>query len=521
MRANMIFRSGSKAISSIFLGIFLLFWAAPTVIAYDGSCDWNDINEPIGIDLGYQYITASYANSTTVFTPLAVVQSPEYHRVLGQLSAELYEARNLKALYGSPEDRESVFGLLKILFRHYARDLTAKIPYLDHPYAQAVISATRGLYRNVNHFTQAALSLVRWQKPNSYLSLVEMEEALTHVFANVKTTAKADTGTDIAFAVIGIPDSFNYTLGEIVVEAARKAGIDSVSHPIPRTSLTHFENPAVREGDSVLVIHQGIQHCGIRMWYDGGTRAGSRRGSRPGRRRPSNVRRVEDGGAPPDPYLPLEPWRSRRLYKSLTKAVIRSSEALATQLEVGADLESLMSRVAMARMRLKRQDVRAVYVGLESYSAEFYTTLEGAEQDAEDELQSNSRYLDEEPLYLNDWWAYGRNPGVNLTREMVEESDQEYVRSLANSISVFVEYAASQSWRRDVVDQVAIMTDWMDGDLVRRAVEEALGASKPIIGGSLSDLTLAADGAARLALIRRQNLLEMQGQLSRFEHGEL
>jgi Trp operon repressor len=82
----------------------------------------------------------------------------------------------------------------------------------------------------------------------------------------------------------------------------------------------------------------------------------------------------------------------------------------------------------------------------------------------------------------------------------------------------YIDKRAAQSWRRDVVDQVAIMTDWMDGDLVRRAVEEALGESKPMIGGSFSDLTVAADGAARLALIRRQNLLEMQGYLA---HGEL
>jgi hypothetical protein len=479
------------------------------------------------------------------------VQSAEYQQIIGQLSAELYEARNLKALYGYPEDRKSIFGLLKILFRPYLRDLSAKIPYLDHTYAQAVISTTRGLYGHIDRFMKITKSLVGWQKPTGHLALHEMEEALTRVFTNVKTAAKADTGTDIPFAVIGIPDSFNYTLGEIVVQAARKAGIDSVSHPIARTALTDFENPAVREGDSVLVIHQGIQHCGIRMWYDGGTRTGSRRGS--GQRRPSNVRRGEDGGTPPDPYLPLEPWGSRKIYKSLTKKLIRSSEALATQLQVGADLDSLVSRVAMARMRLQRQDVRAVYVGLESYSAEFYTTLGAGDPEGEDGSGAGSGYLDEEPLYLDDWWVYGRNPGVNLTREMVEKSDEEYVKSLANSISVFVEYAASkwllifsfptvrtsslslpfsffeamnnyidkraaQSWRRDVVDQVAIMTDWMDGDLVRRAVQEALGESKPMIGGSFSDLTLAADGAARLALIRRQNLLEMQGYLA---HDEL
>jgi hypothetical protein len=96
----------------------------------------------------------------------------------------------------------------------------------------------------------------------------------------------------------------------------------------------------------------------------------------------------------------------------------------------------------MARMRLKRQDVRAVYVGLESYSAEFYTTLGAGDAEGEDGSGAGSGYLDEEPLYLDDWWVYSRNPGVNLTREMVEKSDEEYVKSLANSISVFVEYAA-------------------------------------------------------------------------------
>jgi hypothetical protein len=157
------------------------------------------------------------------------VQSPEYHQIIGQLSAELYEARNLKALYGYPEDRKSIFGLLKILFRRYARNLSGKIPYLDHPYVQAIASTTHRLYGHINHFIRAAKSLVSWQKSSGYLTLHEMEEALTQSFASVKTAAKADTGTDIPFAVIGIPDSFNDTLGEIVVEAARKAGIDTAS----------------------------------------------------------------------------------------------------------------------------------------------------------------------------------------------------------------------------------------------------------------------------------------------------
>lgn len=70
-------------------------------------------------------------------------------------------------------------------------------------------------------------------------------------------------------------------------------------------------------------------------------------------------------------------------------------------------------------------------------------------------------------------------------------------------------------------DQVAILTDWVDGDLVRRAVREVLGDSVPILGGSLSKVTMAADGAARMSLLRRQNLLIMQGKQTLFGHNEL
>lgn len=43
----------------------------------------------------------------------------------------------------------------------------------------------------------------------------------------------------------------------------------------------------------------------------------------------------------------------------------------------------------------------------------------------------------------------------------------------------------------------------------------------PIIGGLLRDITIVADGAARIALIRRQNLLRLRGEESGFAHDEL
>jgi hypothetical protein len=59
---EMLLPRGLNALFSIVAGLFVLVWTAPVVIAYDGSCDWNEINEPIGIDLGYQYMSI---NSTT------------------------------------------------------------------------------------------------------------------------------------------------------------------------------------------------------------------------------------------------------------------------------------------------------------------------------------------------------------------------------------------------------------------------------------------------------------------------
>ncbi|CEN61019.1 hypothetical protein ASPCAL07687 [Aspergillus calidoustus] len=506
----MLMARRSTALPSIVLGLLVLFWSAPTVIAYDGSCDYNDINEPIGIDLGYQYIAASYANSTTVFTPLAVVQNAEYRTVIAQLSFEHYELLNLKALYG---DRASVSGLLKLLLSHFAGDVVGKIPYIDHPYVQAVLGASGRIYAHVSLFIRAAVSVVSWQQePTDHLTLAGIEEAFTRIFTHLKSTARTDTGTDISFAIIAIPDFFNQTIAETVAVASRRAAIETVAQPLPRSSLASFENPDIRAGDDVLVLHQGIHHCGIRLWHNaGGTRTGGRKGFRRGY---SDREQADSSLLPPNLYLSLDPWRMHAVYTGLTRKLLRESEPLRTQLQVGADFQVLVSRVTMARMWLKKQDVRAMYIGTESYTADFYSTLDHAAVEPEN-------FDDEVLVDLDDWWVYGSNSGVSLTREMVEAVDQQYVESLANSISVFVDTIQDQSLLNSVVDQVAVLTDWVDGDLVRRAVEEALSNYLPLIGGSMSDLTLAADGAARLALIRRQNLLRMQEQEYSIQYYEL
>ncbi|KAL5355097.1 hypothetical protein BJX96DRAFT_140680 [Aspergillus floccosus] len=422
----MLVLRGSNSITSIFLGLLLLFSAVPGVVADAGFCDSADINEPIGIDLGYQYIAASYANSSTIFTPLAVVNNAEYIALVSQLAAEHFEHANLKGLYGD-RDR-SASGMLKVIISHVTSKLTAKIPYINHPYVALITSTTSQVYASLatqlRHLIDT--SLRRFKERPKPLTLSEVSEKFTRVFEDFKASAIADTGTNISFAIIGIPDFFNETLSEIVVDASRKAGIDTVPHALPRSLVTHFENPAIREGAPVLVLHQGMNHCGIRAYFDDGGRSASRQSMR----RRSGRKKMNDEGLPArDSYLRLDPWRGELMYWRLAKAVAKTYPELETQVEVGADLSMLFASVMLARLQLKKQDLSVVYLGTESHSADFHMTI-GDNPERE--------YLEEIPLELDKWWIYGSNPGVKLTKEMVLAADEEYVNALAGTIDSFV-----------------------------------------------------------------------------------
>lgn len=54
---------------------------------------------------------------------------------------------------------------------------------------------------------------------------------------------------------------------------------------------------------------------------------------------------------------------------------------------------------------------------------------------------------------------------------------------------------------------------------MHRAVQEAIGNDVPIVG-SLKDITMVAEGAARLAWTRRENLLSMR-ESAKTRHDEL
>jgi hypothetical protein len=367
------------------------------------------------------------------------VRDDEYVSVIVQLASEHFDRANLKKLYG---DRDgSLYGQLKVIIAEFAVKLTARILYIDHPYVDLVTSTARQIYSSVSRqIGQLVNTVLRWrlQEDSAPLTLAEVEETFTRVFDDLIASTLTDTGTKLTFAVIAIPDFFNETLATTVLEASRKAGIETVARAIPRTLLAHFENPTIPEGDSVLVLDQGIHHCVVRAFSEGGGRAGSGSGRRKRswaqiakqkKRKNAAQKRatLRDGG------LPLDPWRSQVLHQRLLAAVKRVNPELETQLEIGADENILMAMVVQARMLLKKQDLRVVSMGTESRSADFYTTI-----DHDDDYPEQDGYLNEVPLHLDDWWVDGKDPGVKLTREMVLRTDEDYVKSLGNTIAMFV-----------------------------------------------------------------------------------
>ncbi|GAB1214372.1 hypothetical protein ATERTT37_003534 [Aspergillus terreus] len=333
---------------------------------------------------------------------MSVVNNAEYIALVSQLAAEDFERSDLKSIFGNRDG--SAYALLKVIISRLTSKLTAKIPYINHPYVEFITGTTSQVY----------VSLA-----------TQFKRLIDTTLRRSQERPKPLTLSGISETFIRIPDFFNETINEIVVDASRKAGIETPFHALPRSLLTHFENPTIREGAIVLVLQQGVEHCGIRVYFEGGSGSSSSKSSR----RRNATKKTLKNPATRDAYLRLDPWRSEIIRRRLTESLIRSNQELQTQLEVGADRHVLVACVAQARLQLKRQDVSVVYLGTESRSADFYTTI------AEN---SEGEYLADVPLELDKWWLYGSNPGVKLTRETVLAADEEYVKGLANTINFFL-----------------------------------------------------------------------------------
>ncbi|PYH85238.1 hypothetical protein BO82DRAFT_351109 [Aspergillus uvarum CBS 121591] len=482
----------------------LLLWPVSFAAVAQETCENAPPNDPIGIDLGHQFVIASYANSADNFTLLGAINHQDYQRHILELSMNHFRQSGLAG--PGPNSRGStplallssaVWQLFEVIDRRFAVSSTSYVVWTRGSIRSIYDDVSRTIPTPIKRWIKSTLISCGLLKKKRSIS--DITETFTEVLAELKTTAFETHGVNVTWAVVGVPDFFNDTLKHAVVQAGQQAGIVILEGAVPpRSFCTHYLNPVVEEDASVLVIHQGQFHCGAQL-YD----------------RPQARRRRHSGY----PYLPLTPWASERIQRRLVDELVSGDAHFRTLIKQGGDLGFLTHAIQKTRLTLMGYDPAVeLLLGLESllWNQASGNGNEGGYDDGE--------MLDELPINLDSWWPHGNFPDLVLTRSQVTAVEDEYAESLAGSIHAYLQ--ATKGSRKktgatnaEKVDYAIVLTDHFDGELVRRAVREAVGDGVPILG-SLKEITMVADGAARLAWKRKENLLLRQDS-ARARHDEL
>ncbi|PYI33823.1 hypothetical protein BP00DRAFT_455151 [Aspergillus indologenus CBS 114.80] len=485
-------------VSRVFLA--LLLWSVSFAAVAQETCENAPLNEPIGIDLGHHLIMASYANSADNFTLLGAINHQDYQKQILELSMNHFRQSGLAG--PGPNSRGSTpLALMRSAVWQLFEVIDARFAVSSTSYVAWTRGSIRSIYDDVSGAIPIPIkrrirsTLISCGLLKKKLSIPDITETFAEVFTEIKTMAFEAHSVNVTWAVVGVPDFFNDTLKHAVMQAGQQAGITILEEATPpRSFCTHYLNPVIDEDARVLVIHQGQFHCGVQL-YDG----------------PQTRRRRRSGY----PYLPLTPWASERIQRQLVNEVVNGDPYLRTLVYQGGDRGFLTHAVQKTRLTLMGYDPAVeLLLGLEPP----LRNEAGGNEDDDGEM------LAELPINLDSWWAHGNFPDLVLTRSQVTAVADKYVETLAGSIHAYLQ-ATRQSRKKTSatkvqrVDYAIVLTDHFDGELVRRAVREAIGDGVPILG-SLKEMTMAADGAARLAWKRRENLLLRQNSASA-RHDEL
>lgn len=96
---------------------------------------------------------------------------------------------------------------------------------------------------------------------------------------------------------------------------------------------------------------------------------------------------------------------------------------------------------------------------------------------------------------------------------------------MLTQMTVGREHSKKEDLDPEDIDAAVIMTTGIDGDLLKRAINRALGREVKIIGGSFTDVMLPANGAALTALKLLHSWEKEQENRDRyhddFQHHEL
>ncbi|PVH80699.1 hypothetical protein DL98DRAFT_571762 [Cadophora sp. DSE1049] len=546
-----------------------LLWTVLTVVcgvaaAVANTCSRDLKPQPIGIDFGSNSVIATYAHTSKNLTTISWLAPPTYHPIIFRLRLEDFEAKQTaKILWGVNKNQNGALQSLKDASQAYLSPiltpLTEKFSALKTNYPHLGNAVT---WLEQKSSSLLAILKSKFSKPwfDEDLTMLDVKKAFISIINETKTSAASqDPGEGrlsitISFAIFSVPDFFNKTLCDLVIEAAKEVGIESLPVTIARTvaagmgaqvrELLAEDNAASARGlrsrsragnmnwdakgmkqiganhpeptstavnlpakrpERILIVDQSRFYAALRTYEVEDRSVDARRAlamSRANERR--NGKGDGESGVFQQRYLPLDPYGSQIMDTKLYQRVLDRELALKEEIKWGADQEKLRDEVAKARLLIK--DALDREVG-------FLGRDDGGEGE-----EDMDRHHEEWPLNLNGWSASGRDLQVVLRWEDVLAVEENYVDKFAEAVHMFLvtlrrfRTSNDQTTHPETIHTVVILTDHTDGHLLTRAITQALGKDVKIVGGNLASMALAAEGAAKLALRRLESWEEMVRQ---------
>ncbi|KAH8690580.1 hypothetical protein BGW36DRAFT_388998 [Talaromyces proteolyticus] len=337
--------------------------------------------QPIGIHVGFDTISAAYAHSHDNVSLLAgfyVTHSSEdlyeYAAYIAQVRAEYYM---------------TIF------------DFSDDNPWTVQKFGSKVMkwinSTLKGKVRGIYSSLYSREPTEETKKEQEVDKQKQRGiKAFAPVFDKVKQVAWEDSTVNITGAMIIYPDFFNETMRSIILEAAEKAGIDTMSSTMtPReliaganglyfdlwvgniTDIRHTQ----REG--VIIIDHGQFHVDVQT----------------------------TGYQMHSMLFPLTTTGASAITKNLVNRTIYTDANIHQEILQGASYGDFYNAVWKARWKIKN-----------------CTATDAGEDDV---------CFDTWPLDLNGWWV-GENRSAEIRKEDVQYVDDEYVRQLAHWLQLSI-----------------------------------------------------------------------------------
>ena len=234
------------------------------------------------------------------------------------------------------------------------------------------------------HSIMARLHRDKWSDLGEF-TLNDVRNAFVDIFTRLQEEARTQHNIDIQSAVIALPDFFNQTLVDLVLEASQEVGITPLGKPMSRMAVSTYSGDGTpRQADGkYLVMDLGQYYLDLTSLN-------------------TSPRQMARNG-----YLPMDPWGSAGLDRDITNSAIERSEILKNWLWLGGSKAALQEEVRRARILIR-----------DSFDRELLGTED-----------HQSHHHDEYPLHLKD-----PDATAVLSWLDVEAAEMKYVQTIAQNI---------------------------------------------------------------------------------------